>query len=149
MEVNNEEIFKKAKEYFEETEDIIPFNENDEIPKMEGNIYGLYVDKKLMYIGERQNGKIHERLKQHFRGCSESTKSKHKEISEEVNNKKKVGYKTLLIEPDYERYSLETYLIINIKDLPWNCRDKGSKKKVAELSSTDDIEVELSENEDE
>ena len=62
---------------------------------------------------------------------------------------KKVSYKTLLIEPDYERYALETYLIQNIDNLEWNIKEKGKMKtiKSVEISSDENIEFVLTNNE--
>lgn len=142
--VDNSSIFEKAKEYFQDSSDSIEVKQTDKpLSKIDGNIYGLYVDGTLKYIGERQSGKIASRLNQHLHSCPSGTSSKLDEVNEAYADKKKVTYKTLLITPDYERYSLETFLIQNIDKLEWNVRDKG--KKFIEISPTDDIEVETTE----
>ena len=101
---------------------------------VEGNVYALYVDNELRYIGERQSDKIASRLNNHLHSCPRSTNSKLKEIDSAYASNKKVSYKTLLIEPDYQRYALETYLIQNITSLPWNVRDR---KKVVTFETSD------------
>lgn len=102
-----------------------------------------------MYIGERQQGKLASRLNQHLHSCPKGTNSKLEKILEAYSANKKVSYKTFLIEPDYERYALETYLIININPLLWNIRD--NKKQVDFLTDSSDkisISVEKISNED-
>lgn len=142
--VDNSSIFEEAKEYFLNSSDSIEVKQTDEpLSKIDGNIYALYVDGILKYIGERQSGKIASRLNQHLHSCPSGTSSKLDKVNEAYVDKKKVSYKTLLITPDYERYSLETFLIQNINTLEWNVRDKG--KKFIEISPTDDIEVETAE----
>lgn len=135
---NNKEL-ESAKSFFEKTCDIIVVDQNNrQVQTAVGNIYALYVDKKIMYIGERQSNKIISRLNEHLFKCSESTHSKLHEIEKAFASNKEVAYKTLCVEPDFERYSVEAYLISNIKGLEWNTRDK---KKTMEVSGTNDIEI--------
>lgn len=142
--VDNSSKFEEAKKYFMNSSDSKEVKQTDEpLSKIDGNIYALYVDETLKYIGERQSGKIASRLNQHLHSCPSGTSSKLDKVNEAYKNGKKVSYKTLLITPDYERYSLETFLIQNINTLEWNVRDKG--KKFIEISPTDDIEVETTE----
>ena len=143
--VNNETEYKKALDYFKDSNGTTEVKQSDpNLTGIKGNIYGLYVNGTLKYIGERQCGKLTNRLNNHLKGCSDGTKSKHAEVTKAYASGNIVSYKTLLIEQDYERYSLETYLIKNIDTLEWNIRDKGGKKtKVAEISPTDDIDVEI------
>lgn len=139
IEVNNEESFNEALEYFNDSSDSVEVKKGDQNLKgIKGNVYGLYVDDKLMYIGERQNGKISSRLNMHLHKCPKGTNSKLNEVNEAYNSNKKVSYKTLLIEPDYQRYALETFLIQNISSLPWNVRDK---KKVITFETSEDDET--------
>lgn len=135
---NNKEL-ESAKSFFEKTCDIIVVDQNNrQVQTAVGNVYALYVDKKIMYIGERQSDKIISRLNEHIFKCSESTHSKLHKIEEAFFSNKEVGYKTLTVEPEFERYSVEAFLIQNLKDLEWNTRDK---KKSMEVSGTDDIEI--------
>lgn len=146
IKVDNEKFFEDAKIYFKNAEDaIIVQKDNRKLKGVKGNIYGIYVEKEIKYIGERQNGKITMRLNQHFYKCSKGTQSKLKEVQKAFDSGAKVSYKTLLIEPDYERYALETYLIQNIKSLEWNIKEKNGEKciKSAEISSDKDIKFEL------
>ena len=103
------------------------------LKEVSGNVYGIYVDSKLVYVGERSKGSITTRLNQHFHSCSKGTSSKLEKVQAAYDSEKTVGYKTILVEPDFERYSVETYLIKNL-DCPWNVRDK---KKTVELSAPD------------
>lgn len=139
IKIDNEDIFKKALSYFENSSDSIEVKKSDSsLKNIQGNIYGLYVDDELKYIGDRQSDKIASRLNEHLHKCSESTNSKLKEVTEAYNSNKKVSYKTLLIEPDYQRYALEVYLIQNIDSLPWNIRDK---KRIVSFDTCDDDEM--------
>ena len=139
---DNQTEMEKAKKYFENTSDlvIVP-SDKRRLSNVDGNIYALYVDKKIKYVGERQSGKITCRLNQHLSKCSDKTSSKIDKIEIAFENKQEVAYKTLKVVPEYERYSVETYLIQNIKDLEWNIRD--TNKKIMEISPTEEIEVEL------
>jgi hypothetical protein len=136
--VNNEKSFEEVLAYFNDSSDSIEVKENDQNLKgIEGNIYGLYVEGRLMYIGERQKGKISSRLNMHLHSCPKGTNSKLSDVKAAYRSGQKVSYKTLLIEPDYQRYALETYLIQNINPLSWNVRDK---KKVITFETADDDE---------
>ena len=145
--LNNQAELEKAKCFFEDTSDLISVN-SSELPlsSVEGNIYALYVDKKIKYIGERQSGKITERLNQHLHKCSSSTSSKLNKIENAFKNNQTVAYKTLTVFPEYERYSVETYLIQNIEDLEWNVRD--TKRKVMEISPIESMEIDLQNDND-
>ena len=139
IKVNNEKLFKKALEYFNDSSDAVEVKENDQnLEGIQGNIYGLYVGDQLMYIGERQNGKMSSRLNMHLHTCPKGTNSKLNEVKDAYKLGKKVSYKTLLIEPDYQRYALETYLIQNISPLPWNIRDR---KRVVTFETSNDDET--------
>ena len=137
--VDNEMSFKEALKYFKDSSDSIEVNEGDpNLKGIEGNIYGLYVGDQLMYIGERQRGKMSSRLNMHLHKCPKGTNSKLNEVKDAYKLGEKVSYKTLLIEPDYQRYALETYLIQNISPLPWNIRDK---KRVVTFETSNDDET--------
>ena len=134
LKIDNEKELKEALEYFKKTDDIIKITK-DKLPlkKVSGNVYGIYVDDELVYIGERSKGSITTRLNQHFHSCSKGTSSKLEKVQAAYKDGKKVAYKTILVEPDFERYSVETYLIKNLA-CPWNVRDN---KKTIELSAPD------------
>lgn len=144
LKVNNKR-FKEVINYFKNCNDITIVYESDlPLKGIEGNIYGLYVDNILVYIGERKQGKITERLNQHLHQCPKGTSSKLSEVQNAYRNKQIVGYKTLLVNPDYERYSVETYLIMNIDSLEWNIRDRNVKhKKTIEVSNSGELEIEI------
>lgn len=135
---------EKAADYFSDSDGIITLKtESDDSGKIvvtriayePGNVYGIYENKELVYIGERQEGKIHERLNQHFVSCSSSTSSKLGEVNNALkNNKDSIGYKVLQVIPDYERYSVETFLIKKFRP-KWNKRDNHIS---IELSSPDE-----------
>lgn len=150
IKVDNEKLYEDAKKYFENSKDTIEVpKDSRRLNSVSGNIYGIYVNDQIKYIGERQSGKITTRLNQHFHRCSEKTQSKLKEVECAFAAGEKVSYKTLLIVPDYERYALETYLIQNIDNLEWNIKEKGKMKtiKSVEISSDENIEFVLTNNE--
>ena len=134
----NKDKLEQTLKYFSSAEGATEVNKGDKLEKIEGNIYAIYVDGKIKYIGERQSGKIAYRLNQHFFSCPPGTSSKLSKVTEAFDQNKKVAYKTLLVVPDYERYSVETYLIQNIAGLDWNIRDK---KHEIEISGTDEISI--------
>ena len=134
LKIDNEKELKEALEYYKKTDDIIKITkEKLPLKKVSGNAYGIYVDDELVYIGERSKGSITTRLNQHFHSCSKGTSSKLEKVQAAYKDGKKVAYKTILVEPDFERYSVETYLIKNLA-CPWNVRDN---KKTIELSAPD------------
>lgn len=150
IKVDNEKLYEDAKKYFENSKDTIEVpKDSRRLNSVSGNIYGIYVNDQIKYIGERQSGKITTRLNQHLHRCSEKTQSKLKEVECAFAAGEKVSYKTLLIVPDYERYALETYLIQNIDNLEWNIKEKGKMKtiKSVEISSDENIEFVLTNNE--
>lgn len=56
--VDNEKSYKPALTYFLDSSDAIEVKKTDlPLKGVKGNIYALYVDNVLMYIGERQKGK--------------------------------------------------------------------------------------------
>ena len=98
-----------------------------------GNIYFIYSDGILKYIGQRQAKGIKTRLDQHLFGKSYSvnekniqngTVSKWNKIKEEVEKGSIINFKTILIQPDNLRTTIELELIRHFKP-DWN--DQGKK----------------------
>jgi len=97
-----------------------------------GNIYFLFSDNELKYIGQRQAKGIKTRLDQHLFGKSFSvdennkqngTVSKWHKVQEELNAGKDISFKTILIEPDTLRTTIELELISRLKP-EWNIQGK-------------------------
>ena len=97
-----------------------------------GNIYFIFSDGILKYIGQRQAKGIRTRLDQHLFGKSYSvdqnnkqngTISKWDKVKYELNIGKEINFKTILIEPDSLRTTIELELISLLKP-DWNIQGK-------------------------
>lgn len=97
-----------------------------------GNIYFIFSDGVLKYIGQRQAKGIRTRLDQHLYGKSYSvdqnnkqngTISKWDKVKYELNIGKEINFKTILIEPDSLRTTIELELISILKP-DWNIQGK-------------------------
>ncbi len=97
-----------------------------------GNIYFLFSNNKLKYIGQRQAIGIKTRLDQHLFGKSYSidkngkqngTISKWNLVKQEIDNGNKISFKTILIEPDNLRTTIELELIKRLNP-EWNIQGK-------------------------
>ncbi|WP_024773022.1 GIY-YIG nuclease family protein [Aquimarina macrocephali] len=97
-----------------------------------GNIYFILSDDILKYIGQRQAKGIKTRLDQHLFGKSFSvdennvqngTISKWHKVQEELTKGKKITFKTILIEPDSLRTTIELELISRLNP-EWNIQGK-------------------------
>tara|TARA_B110000908_G_C9873454_1_gene279356 strand:+ start:92 stop:490 length:399 start_codon:yes stop_codon:yes gene_type:complete len=97
-----------------------------------GNIYFLYSNGEMKYIGQRQAKGIKTRLDQHLFGKSFSvdknnvqngTISKWNMVSTEIENGNKITFKTILIKPDNLRTTIELELINHFKP-EWNIQGK-------------------------
>lgn len=128
------EIDKITKEVLLEI-DKLPFYQrthNDRL-KSVGNIYFIYCNSVLKYIGQRQAKGIKTRMNQHLFGKSYSvnenniqngTVSKWDKIKEEVEKGNIITFKTILIQPDNLRTTIELELIKHFKP-EWNKQGKN------------------------
>jgi hypothetical protein len=105
---------------------------NEDRLKAIGNIYFIYSNGEMKYIGQRQAKGIKTRLDQHLFGKSFSvdknnvqngTISKWNMVSAEIENGNKITFKTILIEPDNLRTTIELELINHFKP-EWNIQGK-------------------------
>lgn len=97
-----------------------------------GNIYFLFADGVLKYIGERQAVGIKTRLNNHLFGSSfrvnennvqTGTVSKWHLVNEAISQGKVITFKTILIEPDSLRTTIELELISRLRP-EWNIQGK-------------------------
>ena len=105
---------------------------NEDRLKAIGNIYFIYSNGEMKYIGQRQAKGIKTRLDQHLFGKSFSvdknnvqngTISKWNMVSTEIENGNKITFKTILIKPDNLRTTIELELINHFKP-EWNIQGK-------------------------
>ena len=105
---------------------------NEDRLKAKGNIYFIYSNGQLKYIGQRQASGIKTRLSQHLFGKSFSvdenniqngTISKWHKIKDEIDNNREITFKTVSIEPDSLRTTIELELIARFKP-EWNIQGK-------------------------
>lgn len=105
---------------------------NEDRLKAVGNIYFIYSNGVLKYIGQRQAPSIKTRLDQHLFGKSYSvdrnnvqngTVSKWNKVKDELERGKEITFKTILIEPDNLRTSIELELIKHFSP-DWNIHGK-------------------------
>ncbi len=113
----------------------LPFYQrtNEDRLKSVGNIYFIYSNNILKYIRQRQAKGIKTRLSQHLFGKSYSvnenniqngTVSKWNKIKEEVEKGNIISFKTILIQPDNLRTTIELELIKHFKP-EWNKQGKS------------------------
>ena len=130
MEINFEnyvnEMTKKAIEAFENSIMIDATNENRLLAT--GNIYFIFSNAVLKYIGQRKSKGIKTRLKQHFEGSSFSvdergvqngTVSKWNLVKEELALGNSITFKTIFVKPETLRTTIELELIEVYKP-KWN-----------------------------
>jgi hypothetical protein len=114
--------------------DKVKFNQRTKENRLKaiGNIYFLYSNGELKYIGQRQAKGIKTRLDQHLFGKSFSvnknnvqngTISKWNKVNVEIESGKLITFKTILIEPDNLRTTIELELINHFKP-EWNIQGK-------------------------
>lgn len=105
---------------------------NEDRLKAVGNIYMIFSNGNLKYIGQRQAKGIKTRLDQHLFGKSYSvnennvqngTVSKWNLIKKEVDNGNKITFKTVLVQPDSLRTTIELELIRKLSP-EWNIQGK-------------------------
>jgi hypothetical protein len=105
---------------------------NEDRLKATGNIYFLFSNGILKYIGQRQAVGIKTRLDQHLFGKSYSedkngvqngTVSKWNKVKQELDNSNVITFKTILVEPDSLRTTIELELIARMKP-EWNIQGK-------------------------
>ena len=114
--------------------DKVKFNQRTKEDRLKavGNIYFLYSNGEMKYIGQRQAKGIKTRLDQHLFGKSFSvdknnvqngTISKWNKVNAEIEIGNKITFKTILIEPDNLRTTIELELINHFKP-EWNIQGK-------------------------
>lgn len=112
----------------------VPFfnRTNEDRLKAIGNIYFIYSNRILKYVGQRQASSIKTRLDQHLFGKSYSvnennvqngTVSKWHMVNNELKKGNVITFKTILIEPDSLRTTIELELINHFKP-EWNIQGK-------------------------
>ena len=100
--------------------------------KAVGNIYFLFSDYELKYIGQRQLKGIKTRLDQHLYGKSYSvdknnvqngTISKWDKVKHEIDHGKEISFKVIHVKPDTLRTTIELELIEKLNPI-WNIHGK-------------------------
>lgn len=99
------------------------------------NVYALWSRDndsdpwRVMYIGQRTQQFVVERIKQHLFKTPNGTQSKLEQVKQLVQSSKQIGITTVLITPDPVRLSVEDQLIFrntnNESDLPWNNKSRN------------------------
>lgn len=95
-----------------------------------GNIYFIYADDELKYVGQRKIKDIKSRLQNHFTGNGEKhgTGSQWKKFSAEREFGRRMTFKTITISPDSFRTTIEEELIKRLKPA-WNSQGKTNKMR--------------------
>lgn len=90
-----------------------------------GNIYFIYENDVLQYIGQRKIKDIKSRLQNHFTGNGEEhgTGSQWKKFKEASDKGSRMTFKTTTINPDSFRTTIEEELINRLKP-EWNTQGK-------------------------
>lgn len=94
-----------------------------------GNIYFIYENEVLKYIGQRKIKDIKSRLQNHFTGNGEKhgTGSQWKNFEPAFKKGSKMTFKVITITPDSFRTTIEEELINQLKP-EWNAQGKSTKK---------------------
>jgi len=83
----------------------------------------------VMYIGQRSQQYVVERIKQHLFKTPNGTQSKLEQVRKLVQSGKQIGLTAVLITPDPVRLSVEDQLIFrnanSVTDLPWNSKSRN------------------------
>ncbi len=110
--------FENIKNYFYQIGDAIDKSSLINHKDSQDNLYAIYEDKKLVYIGTSKKNNIYKRLDQHLNSCPSGTNS----VLSNVNSSKGIiKFKTYSTEWDILRFSTEAYLI-SVLDPVWNKR---------------------------
>ena len=113
-------------------------NDNGKLPKevpRKSGIYSIWVDGKLMYIGEVGNTlKLTGRLKQHLIKCHKKTQSKLDMVKDASEKGKEISISFIHVKPESFRLALEDELIRRKTEeglAPWNQKSasKGEMQK--------------------
>lgn len=105
---------------------------NEDRLKAIGNIYFIYSNGELKYIGQRQSKGLKTRLSNHLFGISfrvdenniqRGTVSKWHKVKSELDDNKEITFKTIKIEPDNLRTTIELELISKLRP-NWNIQGK-------------------------
>tara|TARA_B100000795_G_C22482551_1_gene317198 strand:+ start:199 stop:603 length:405 start_codon:yes stop_codon:yes gene_type:complete len=124
------EMTKKAIEEFESA--VLKERTDENRLNAIGNIYFLFSNKELKYIGQRQSKGIKTRLNQHLFGKSYSinqegkqdgTISKWNLVKKELDIGNHIHFKTIHIIPDNLRTTIELEMINKLKP-EWNIQGK-------------------------
>ena len=124
------EMTKKAIEEFESA--VLKERTDENRLNAIGNIYFLFSNKELKYIGQRQSKGIKTRLNQHLFGKSYSINQKGKQngtiskwnlVKKELDIGNHIHFKTIHIIPDNLRTTIELEMINKLKP-EWNIQGK-------------------------
>ena len=97
--------------------------ESKDLKPRQANIYFIYVDGELKYIGQRKMANCGQRLRQHLIKCPKGTGSKRDLVQEAIDKGQKVTFKTLLVDVDAFRTAIEEEFI-RIEKPEWNIHGK-------------------------
>ena|GEM_PF-4827226 len=92
------------------------------------NVYAIWSDDSLMYIGKAKD--IKQRLRQHLFSCSDKTNSKLDEVEKEQEAGKEISISLIEVIPGTFREAIEESLIRKITEadktaLPWNEHERA------------------------
>jgi|TARA_B110000977_G_C10820725_1_gene394085 hypothetical protein len=125
-----DEMTKKAVKEFESA--VLKERTDENRLSAIGNIYFLFSNKELKYIGQRQSKGIKTRLNQHLFGKSYSVNHKGKQngtiskwnlVKKELDIGNDIHFKTIHIIPDNLRTTIELEMINKLKP-EWNIQGK-------------------------
>jgi len=87
------------------------------------NIYAIFENDTLVYIGKTKANLAKERLKNHLFYKNKNTGSKLKNVKESINNDSYIDISYIYVEPESLRNYIEEELIIKYKP-SWNIQGK-------------------------
>ncbi len=98
-------------------------NNENVLPKNNANIYAMYINQKLVYIGQTKSSLCTTRLTNHLFYKHEKTGSKLAKVKESIEDKKSISISYISVKPESLRHYIEDELIKKYKP-QWNIQGK-------------------------
>lgn len=105
---------------------ILKNNNKNVLPKNNANIYAIYLNQKLVYIGQTKSSLSTTRLTNHLFYKHEKTGSKLKNVKESIKNGNSISISYISVKPESLRHYIEDELIkkYTLLDTLWNIQGK-------------------------
>jgi hypothetical protein len=101
-------------------------NNENMLPKNNANVYAIYVNQELVYIGQTKSSLSTTRLTNHLFYKHEKTGSKLAKVKESIKESKTISISYISVEPESLRHYIEDELIkkYTLTNTLWNIQGK-------------------------